>query len=270
MKTWVGLSLVLLWALSRPGTLAEAPEPTRPIRALLVIGGCCHDYASQKDILARGVSERAHVEWTIAYDSDTTTKHMNPVYDSPDWAKGFDVVVHDECSTDVTDDAVIARILKPHQNGLPGVVLHCAMHSYRPAGWNQRVATPWMQFTGLMSTGHGPEEPIAITFVDRDSPITNPLRDWTTVDEELYNNVSGKLESTAHALARGKQERALSIVTWTNIYNGKTRVFGTTIGHNNQTVTDGRYLDLATRGLLWAVNKLDDRYLKTADPNHSK
>jgi putative heme-binding domain-containing protein len=241
-----------------------AQTPVKPIRALLVIGGCCHDYAHQKDILTKGISERAHVEWTIAYDSDDTTRHKNPVYDKPDWAKGFDVVVHDECSADVRDKAVVDTILKPHKEGLPGVVLHCAMHCYRTDGWNRRVATPWMQFTGLISTGHGAQRPIAVSFTDHEHPITKPLADWTTVNEELYNNAAGKLEATAHALARGKQGRTESIVAWTNTYNTKTRVFGTTLGHNNQTVGDSRYLDLVTRGLLWAVDKLDEQHVKAA------
>ena len=41
--------------------------------------------------------------WVIAYDPDGSTKHLNPVYEKDDWAKGFDVVVHDECSADVKD-----------------------------------------------------------------------------------------------------------------------------------------------------------------------
>ena len=48
-------------------------------------------------------------------------------------------------------------------------------------------------------------------------------------------------------------------MAWTNLYKGKTRVFATTLGHNNETVNDPRYLDLVTRGLLWSVNKLDGR-----------
>src|SRR5207244_13248940 len=85
----------------------KAEEKVKPIRALLVIGGCCHDYAKQKDILAKGLSARAHVEVTIAYDPDTTTKHLNPVYEKPDWAKDFDVIIHDECSSDVKDLDII-------------------------------------------------------------------------------------------------------------------------------------------------------------------
>lgn len=273
MKKWAGL----LWMASSiafcPATALPAEEAPRPIRALLVLGGCCHDYARQKDLLTRGISARAHVEWTVAYDPSTSNGHKNPVYDNPDWAKGFDIVVHDECSSQVNKDmGVVQTILEPHQDGLPGVVLHCGMHSYRTEGWNKK-ATPWMQLTGVVSTGHGPQMPIAVTYLDKDHPIIAPLKDWTTVNEELYNNAIGHLEPTAHALARGKQvgtDRngrpvdAEWVVAWTNTYNGKARVFSTTLGHNNATVQDSRYLDLVTRGLLWAVGKLDDQYLKAS------
>jgi type 1 glutamine amidotransferase len=241
---------------------APRAEETKPIRALLVIGGCCHDYAKQKEILTKGIAERASVQWTVAYDPDKGTKHLNPVYEKPDWAKDFDVVVHDECCSEVKDEALIERILEPHRQGLPGVVLHCGMHCYRGKGYPRRTA--WFEFTGLPSTGHGPQAPIAITFLDKDSPITNGLADWTTGKEELYNNAAGKVLDTAHPLARGKQtvrgkdgkERVEEVVVaWTNLYKGKARVFATTLGHNNATVADGRYLDLVTRGLLWAVEK---------------
>jgi putative heme-binding domain-containing protein len=251
------------------GPVSRAADD-KPIRVLLVAGGCCHDYEHQKDILKEGIEKRLHAKVTIAYDPDTTTKHLNPVYNNPDWAKDFDIVIHDECSADVKDLKVIEGILKPHKDGLPGVVLHCAMHCYRSEGWksNAPSMTPWFEFTGLQSTGHGAQLPISITFVDKDSPITKGMEDWTTVNEELYNNIAGKLLDTAHPLARGKQtvkarngqERTDDyIVSWTNIYNGKARVFGTTIGHNNKTVADPRYLDLLTRGMLWALNRSDQK-----------
>ena len=238
----------------------EDNAPT--IKALLVIGGCCHDYNKQKDLLTQGISARANVEWVIAYDKDTTTKHLNPIYENEDWAKGFDVVVHDECSADVKDIKYIERILKPHKDGIPGVILHCGMHSYRSEGFPK--STPWFDFTGLATTGHGAQMPIDISYVDKESPITKGLSDWRTVNEELYNNASGKLLSTAHPIARGTQGKAESVVAWVNTYNGKTKVFATTLGHNNDTVADARYLDLVTRGLLWSLDKLDEKYLKPA------
>jgi type 1 glutamine amidotransferase len=257
------------------GSRVGGGEPSRPIRALLVVGGCCHDYEKQKLLLTQGLSKRANIEWTIAHDPDTSTRHKNPVYDRPDWSRGFDVVVHDECSSYVTDMSVIENILKPHKEGLPAVVLHCGMHSYRTEGWDRNVATPWMQFTGLISTGHGPQELIAVKFVDRDHPVTRGLGDWKTIPEELYNNASGKLEPTAHALATGtqvyttspgdKEQRVEHVVAWTNTYLGKTRVFATTLGHNNATVEDSRYLDMVARGLLWALGRPEEAFLQIGD-----
>jgi type 1 glutamine amidotransferase len=251
----------------------KAAEKVKPIRALLVIGGCCHDYAKQKEILTKGISARAEVEFAIAYDPDTGTKHLNPVYEKPDWSKGFDVIIHDECCSDVKDVAVINRILEPHRQGLPAVLLHCGMHSYRSEGYPK--STPWFEFTGVASTAHGPQLPIAITFTDKESRITKGMKDWTTVNEELYNNSAGKLLDTAHALATGTQtlpggKEATSVVVWTNTYNKKTRVFATTLGHNNATVEDPRYLDLVTRGLLWSCDKLEEKYLKPLPPAKEK
>jgi len=247
---------------------ASAADGVKPLKALLVIGGCCHDYAAQKEILAQGLAARAHVEVTIAYDPDTTTKHLNPVYEKADWAAGFDIVIHDECSSDVKDKAVIDRILAPHRAGLPAVLLHCGMHSYRSEGYPG--VTPWFEFTGLQSTGHGPQAPIDVGFLKTDHAITKGLADWTTINEELYNNSAGKLLESATPLARGRQTTRIKkgesntsdyVVAWINDYKG-TKVFATTLGHNNQTVADARYLDLVTRGLLWSCGKLQPEYLK--------
>ena len=90
------------------------------------------------------------------------------------------------------------------------------------------------------------------------------MGDWTTVNEELYNNI--QIMPTAKPLARGSQTfknkdgaetKNDYMVVWVNDYHG-TRVFSTTIGHNNATVADDRYLEMVTRGLLWACGKLQD------------
>jgi type 1 glutamine amidotransferase len=257
---------ILLLGLGEVGA-ARADDAKTPIHALFICGGCCHEYDKQKDIITKGISARADVEWTIAYDPVTTTKHLNPVYDNPDWSKGYDVVVHDECSSDVTDLAAIDRILKPHREGLPAVVIHCGMHCYRSETFPN--VTPWFEFTGMQSTGHGRMLPIKIHFTDNASRLTKGLKDWSTVPEELYNNSAGKPLDTAHPLATGAQGETKTIVVWTNRFKEKTKVFCTTIGHTSETCADPRYLDLLARGLLWSVNKLDDAHLKAVKTESS-
>ncbi len=219
-RTWVhrfgcAVLLALAGAFLLPIAGAEekkAADKVKPIRALLVLGGCCHDYEKQKDILTKGISARAHVEFVIAYDPDKGTKHLNPLYQKPDWAKGFDVVVHDECCSDVKDLDLINRILEPHRQGLPGVVLHCGMHCYRSAGFPDKT-TPWFEFTGLASTRHDDQLPIAITFLDKESPITRGMKDWTTIKEELYNNYTGSLLDTARPLAAASRCSRMARIT---------------------------------------------------------
>ena len=268
------LKLLLAACLAGFALNSSAAAP-KPLRVLLFAGGCCHDYAVQHLILKEGLEARAHVEVDAIHSFDRSTKATFAPYAKPDWAKGYDVIVHDECSADVKDVAYVNNILAAHRAGIPAVNLHCAMHSYRVGNISQPVVpgSPdalWFDLLGLQSTGHGPQEPIALTIVAKDHPIMAGLPEWTTIKEELYNNI--KIFPTATPLMRGKQvlkqkdgsERAVeSVVTWVNQYGpGKTRVFSSTIGHNNDTVADPRYLDLVTRGLLWSCDKLNPTYLK--------
>ena len=265
------LAAIQWLTLDSPPAWGDEPKTSvKPIRALLVLGGCCHDYETQKELLANGISARAHVEIVIAHDPDKSTTHLNPIYDSPDFADGFDVIIHDECSADVKDLAIIDRILAPHRQGIPAVILHCGMHSYRSEGFPQAV-TPWFEFTGLQTTGHGPQTPIEIKFTAPPHEITQGLANWTTINEELYNNSAGKLLASASPLASGKQRETNKqgetkteefVIVWTNNYRDTAKVFATTLGHNNDTVADARYLDMVTRGLLWSCGKLNGDYLK--------
>src|SRR4051812_23351300 len=149
MRNALNLLCVTLTVCLAHSAPASAQDNPKPIRALLILGGCCHDYANQQHILADGIAARANVQVTVAYDPDKGTKHLNPVYANKDWARDFDVIIHDECSADVKDlETIENTILKPHKDGLPAVVLHCGMHCYRSEGWPKAV-TPWFEFTGL-------------------------------------------------------------------------------------------------------------------------
>jgi type 1 glutamine amidotransferase len=250
--------LVLLSALLP----AEDKPAPKPLKALLVIGGCCHEYGTQKDILKAGLEERANVVVDILYTDDKGTRYQFPTYQNKDWAKGYDVIIHDECTADVKDVPFVQHIVDAHKNGVPAVNLHCAMHSYR-VGEFKKPVTPgsadalWFDMLGLQSYAHGAQLPIAVTFLDSTNPITKGMANWTTIKEELYNNAM--IYDSAKPLAKGKQGDSEFVVVWTNEFGPKkTRIFSTTLGHNTETVMDGRYLDLVARGLLWSCGKLDD------------
>jgi hypothetical protein len=255
------LKYVVAGVIAVASALPSFAADQAPLKVLLLTGGCCHDYKTQKDILKKGLEARANllVE-QIHVDNGSTTPPL-PIYGNQDYAKGYDVVIHDECAADVKDPAVIKAVLHPHVEGIPGVNLHCAMHCYRFGNFGKPVVAGadnagWYEYLGLQSSGHGPQEPIAITYVDKTHPISVGMADWTTIKEELYNNIS---ILGGHALAKGKQGNNETVVAWTNEYGAnKTRVFSTTIGHNNATVEDARYLDLVTRGVLWATKHLND------------
>lgn len=247
----------------------------KPLRVLIVAGGCCHDYATQKEVLKKGIEARVNAVVEVAYDPTKSTKPLFELFKSPDWGKSYDVVVHDECAADITDQAYVANIVNAHKNGLPAVNLHCAMHSYRWGNFKTPVKAgddnaSWYEMLGLQSTGHGPQQPIAITFTDKSHPVTTGLADWTTINEELYNNVQilgAKTLATGLQKVPEKKDKkgkvspaseANAIVAWTNEFGPKkTRIFSTTIGHNNATVEDARYLDLVGRAVLWSAGKLE-------------
>lgn len=255
---------LLIPALAAALTVSAAAEPAgKPIKALLVIGGCCHDYATQKDLISTGIEARANIKVDICYSAEKGTKPMFSCFEKDGWADAYDVIIHDQCAADIKDLTIVNRILEPHRKGLPAVALHCAMHSYRVSpGFKQSMAPGaegglWYDFLGIQSTSHGKQLPIVVTYVDPANPITKGLENWTTVNEELYNTIT--VHPTVIPLAKGKQGDAENIVAWTHAYGDrKTRVFSTTLGHNNETVADARYLDLVTRGLLWACGKLGE------------
>src|SRR5215213_8899510 len=92
-------SLLTVYCLSlcASSLLAADADKVKPIKALLVVGGCCHDYDHQKQILSEGISARANVEWDIVQQGGTATNSKIELYENPDWYKGYDVVVHGEC-----------------------------------------------------------------------------------------------------------------------------------------------------------------------------
>ncbi len=237
---------------------AESTEVNAPmpLKALLIAGGCCHDYEKQHRILYEGIQARAQIRVDVVWTRDTSHTPPFDLFDDPDWAQEYDLIIHDECAALQKDPEILGNILNAHKT-VPAVHLHCAMHSFRTEAWTRHL--------GIKSDRHGPHVGVNVEIVDRDHPITSPLEDWQIAKDELYNNVD---VFDAHPLAMGhqtyknkagKEVTDAAIVAWTNEKQG-ARSFSTSLGHFNEVVESKQYLDLVVRGALWACGKLDDPF----------
>lgn len=232
-------------------------EDAKPLKVLMVCGGCCHDYEKQKLILAEGISARANVEFTIVHEegpggkSDKT--HKISIYEKADWAKGYDLVLHNECFGGVEDVAFVERIAKAHFDGVPAVMLHCSTHSYRMAGTDE-----WRKCIGQKSMSHEKNRDLHVINLKPEHPVMKGFpMEWLDKADELYKNELLYDNFVPLAKAYGEETKKDHNLIWVNTY-GKAKVFGTTMGHGNATMSDPVYLDLVTRGLLWACGKLDE------------
>ena len=245
------IALALLLSLLASETL-NAGDAAKPLRALLITGGCCHNYAFQAEALTNAVARHARVEWKIVNEGGNGTRAEIPLYDHADWAKGFDVVVHNECFADTKSPEYMRKITAVHRAGTPAVVIHCAMHTYRSAEIDD-----WREFLGVTSRRHDHQSNYPVKKVIQ-HPILKGIPDnWVTAMDELY--VIEKLWPNAKALATSKSEKDGKDypVAWINQY-GKARVFGTTYGHSDDTFRDPVFLDLVSRGLLWSAGRLEE------------
>ncbi len=235
----------VIFNLSFEGWAAE------PLRALMVCGGCCHDYDAQKKILSEGISARANVTWTIIHEGNDRTHYVS-LYTNANWAKGYDVVLHNECFGLATNVAFVEGIVRAHSHGgVPAVMLHCSTHSYRFS-----TSDEWRKLLGVSSYQHGAKHTFEIFNLKPEHPVMKGFPEkWQDSPDELYQ--IKRTWPDCVPLGKGlSSKEAGQTVIWLNTY-GKARVFGTTLGHANETMQSEVYLDLVTRGLLWACDKLD-------------
>ena len=94
----------------------HADAQPKPIRALMVTGGCCHDYQRQQHTITQGISARCKtpIEWTIVLHKGS---ERVPVYEE-DLASKYDIIFHNECFAKETDPKWIDKILAPHRAGV--------------------------------------------------------------------------------------------------------------------------------------------------------
>ncbi|MEL7264649.1 MAG: ThuA domain-containing protein, partial [Planctomycetota bacterium] len=215
-----------------------------------------HNYGYQTNAMQRGmkrVCDQMDIDlrWTIVNKGGKGTHAIIDLYDNPKWADEFDVVIHNECFAKTNDADYIRKITTPHKKGTPAVVIHCAMHTYRDAKIDD-----WRQFLGVTSRRHDHQSRYPVKTLVSDHVVMKGFpADYVSQKDELY--IIEKLWPSATALATSESEKSGKAhpVIWVNQY-GKARVFGTTYGHSDETFGDDAFLQLLSRGTLWAAGAL--------------
>jgi type 1 glutamine amidotransferase len=246
------LVLVLALAAALPAWAAEKAAKPTPIKALLITGGGFHDYGAQTRTLWEGLNKRLNIELTVVLEG-LIREHKHSSYAKDDWAKGYDVIIHNECFGMVADKAFVERVAAPHKAGVPAVILHASVHSYRNA-----PTDAWREIIGIKSMSHEGRRDLTIQVLDAQHPVMRGFPDgWVTKMDELY-----KVEQTwpgvvPLAKSYGEETKKEHPVIWVNTV-GKARIFTTTLGHFDATMAAPEYLDLVARGLLWTLGKLGE------------
>jgi uncharacterized protein len=233
-----------------PGILGPNANPfagQTPVNAMIVTGGCCHDYTGQSKILMDTLNAVMPINWTVVQGMSSLPEGKLPLYENPEWAKGMDIVIHNECWANGNLPAqIVQNITRPN---VARMFLHCTLHSYRVM-----TDDSWRELIGMTSRRHTRAHNILLKWADGD-PITAGLPPYVTPIDELY--VIEKAWPNTKALATAvspEADGATYPLVWTHEYHG-ARVFGTSLGHGNETFNTNQFKELVTRGFRWALKK---------------
>ena len=250
-KIPVSIALIVVLFLQLIYAVDSAIEEN-PVRALYLTGGYFHDYLEQAKIIPPSIDlySGKKIEWTVIQKSQKQKKFVLDFYKSPNWYKDFDIIVHNICFANVQEENYVTSILQAHQDGIPAILIHCSLHSFRKVS-NTKA---WHQFCGVHSPRHGPKHPFEVKIVNPKHEIMLGYDDWTTPAGELYFIEEVFPNTTILAESRSNKTGEMHPTVWVNEYgSNRTRVFGTTIGHHTETLLQPEYMELITRGFLWAL-----------------
>ena len=253
----IGLAVAVALLASSETVMAQQggqqQEQGPRIRALMVAGGCCHDYPVQGAILMKAVQRTLPVDWTYAYLGGTNGQHIPAFYENPDWYVGYDIVVHNECFTPPyasLPEGYLENIARATKAGIPAIVIHCAMHSFRDSPTDE-----WRDVQGLRSVRHGTPFNIPVRIAQPDHPVMQGIpSDWVTPVDELYAIDWVREGTVVLATAVERADGSEYPLIWAHENQG-ARVFGTTLGHGMATWEDPVFQQLLAQGFRWAVGR---------------
>lgn len=210
-----------------------------PLKALILTSpGVYHDYELQTRDLAYGIAAHANVRFDVSLAEVDRWK-------TTDYSEGYDVLIYNICMADNQDAELIANMRRQTEVlGVPAVVIHCTMHSFRDTDL-------WWPMLGLQTRAHEPLRALP-QVRETQHPITANLpAEWTVANDELYINLQFHGEPL---LSSAGEDGASHVTAW--LSQSVTPVFGTTLGHSEETLKDGAFHRLIANGLLYVTGNL--------------
>jgi len=276
------------WAGLDPGALGkadgEALRPAEgkndarrpPLRALYVTsyGDRWHDYERQQRLLRDALSRRLRVELDVVGKHPDDTRAL---LSAPSFAAGYDVIIYNMCLPDDLDlDMIDNAIGQTRDEGVPAVLLHCALNSFQQTSpryperalelraaeldWAARrpgVEFPhWWRFTGVDTLTNDWARPLSARHAAPGHPIIRTLPDPLSVaEDELYRVLEVAEGVTPLLVAYSVESEREHPVAWTHAV-GAGQVFATSLGHGLEALEGEGLQQLIAHGVALVTGRL--------------
>jgi type 1 glutamine amidotransferase len=222
------------------------------IRVLEVAGGCCHDYPVQAAMMMKLLANELPIDWTVMNVGGVNGNVVPALYNDPSWYRGYDLVIHNECFTpadSLVSEQYLSNAAAATKAGVPAIVLHCAMHTFRA-----EPGDLWRGILGVRSVRHERAATFSVKAAAAGSPILAGVDpSWVTPIDELYVIERTLPGTTPVALGVSPVDGKEYPVVWT--HQTGARVFGTTLGHGQDTWNDPNFQKIFVQGVRWALGK---------------
>ena len=207
---------------------------------ILTSPGVYHNYEYQNRVIAEALASRVDVQFDVSLAELDRWKNT-------DFSEGYDVLIYNICMADDTNPELIANMRRQTEElGVPAMVLHCTMHSFR-------TTDLWWPFYGLQTKAHERLKAMTMEPANKHPILQGVPEQWTLAEDELYINL--QLGEVLELQTSPGEDGAAHVITWLKAAAG-TPVFGTTLGHADQTLEDPVYQRLLSNALLYITGNL--------------
>ena len=231
------LSLAVLLSYSSQASIKP------PLKVLILTSpGVYHNYEQQTQALAYGIAEHVNVRFDVSLAELERWK-------TTDFAQGYDALIYNLCMADNQDNALIANLRRQtEQLGVPALVIHCTMHSFRETNL-------WWPMFGLQTKAHESLRPLAQIQAAPHPILQGIPNDWTVANDELYINNQFEAQTLLSVIGEDNKHHTTAWLA----YQGTTPIFGTTLGHSDETLNDPAFGRLIANALLFVTDNLSDQ-----------